>query len=63
MEMTASLTELGYGSCRMDFFLNLYGTVETINIRNIRFDLTIFISESITTNFLCYVFLSMVVKY
>lgn len=37
-------------------FFNLYGTVESINIRNIRFDLTTFISESATTNFLCYMY-------
>lgn len=34
------------------FFLNLYGTVESIHIRNIRFHLTTFISESVTTDFL-----------
>lgn len=47
-----ALWKLQNGIFLLFFFLNLYGTVESIHIRNIRFHLTTFISESVTTDFL-----------
>lgn len=44
------------------FNQNLYGTLGNINIRNVRFDLTPFLSEFVTPNFLCYIFISTVIK-